>query len=71
MGVSVGPQSSSHETEDADPTYRQYCRPTFPSPPWTYILFLGLPIMLAITAVKFIPWFCILKLMVSKRIIHI
>lgn len=62
----IGPLSSSHEMElDSDPVFRTYCRPTYDPPPVSYIIFLGIPILLIVLAVSFIPWFIVLKTMVS------
>lgn len=62
----LGPLSSSHEAAvDADPMYRQYCRPTYPSPPAWMVIFLGVPLLLLVLAVSFVPWFIVLKLMVT------
>ncbi|RYG69938.1 hypothetical protein EON64_01440 [archaeon] len=60
----IGPLSSSHEVQDADRKYRQYCRPMYQPPPAWMIIFLGVPMILLVLAVSFIPWFFVLKLMV-------
>ena len=63
----IGPLSSSYESEtDSDPMNRQYCRPTYPSPPIYLIVLVGIPILLSVLAISFIPWFFVLKLMVLE-----
>jgi hypothetical protein len=59
------PLSSSYETDDAHPSYRAYCRPTFASPPAWLVVFVGWPILLFITVVKLIPWLYGLYIMVT------
>lgn len=66
----IGPLSSSHELDDADPAHRQYCRPTYTPPPAWMIIFLGIPCMLLVLGVSFIPWFFVLKLMVTDAKTH-
>lgn len=64
-GTCMGPLSSSWESDvDSDPLYRQYCRPTYQSPPGWMIVFIGVPIMLLVLLISFIPWYFVLKLMV-------
>lgn len=63
----IGPLSSSHEAQtDADVMYRQYCRPTYQPPPAWMIVCIGIPLLLLVLAVSFIPWFIVLRLMVSN-----
>ena len=62
----MGPLSSSHEMEDAEPHYRDYCRTSFASPPAYLIIFVGLPILALVTAASLLPWFYGLELMVSS-----
>jgi hypothetical protein len=58
--------SSSYESEtDSDSSNRFYCRPTYHPPPSSYVIFIGIPILLTVLAFSFIPWFVVLKLMVS------
>jgi hypothetical protein len=67
----IGPLSSSHEAEtDADPMYKQYCRPTFTPPPAFLIIFVGIPLILLVLAVSYIPWFVVLKMMVADAKSH-
>lgn len=62
--TAIGPLSSSHESElDADPINRSYCRPTYPPPSISLILLVGVPILLGVLTISFIPWFFVLKLM--------
>lgn len=62
----IGPLSSSHEVEtDSDPIFRKYCRPTYQSPPALYIICFGLPVLLLVLVISFIPWFFVLRMMVS------
>jgi carbonic anhydrase/acetyltransferase-like protein (isoleucine patch superfamily) len=59
----VGPLSSSHELQDAKPENKKYCRAAFPGPsPW-YIIFIGAPILMAISIAERIPWFFALQAM--------
>jgi hypothetical protein len=62
----IGPLSSSYESEtDSDSSNRFYCRPTYQPPPSSYIIFIGIPILLTVLAFSLIPWFIVLKLMVN------
>lgn len=64
-GTNLGPLSSSHEQDDAEPHYRHYCRPSFKPPPAYMILLLGCPVLLCVLAVGLIPWYYALLFMVS------
>ena len=64
-GTCMGPLSSSHEKDDAEPHYRNYCRPAFQQPPAYLILFVGCPVLLCVLAVGLIPWYYALLWMVS------
>jgi acetyltransferase-like isoleucine patch superfamily enzyme/acyl carrier protein len=61
----IGPLSSSHEKDDANPNNLSYCRPSFPSPPWYLIVFYGLPVLASVAMVSYAPWVIGLHLMVS------
>ena len=63
-GTCLGPLSSSHEMQDADPDNRNYCRTAFEQPPWTYIVFLGVPTLAFVNVVAYVPWYFGLTLMV-------
>jgi acetyltransferase-like isoleucine patch superfamily enzyme/acyl carrier protein len=65
-GTHLGPLSSSHEKDDANPNNLSYCRPAFPSPPWYLLLFYGLPVLIAVAMVSYAPWVIGLHLMVSN-----
>jgi acyl-CoA synthetase (AMP-forming)/AMP-acid ligase II/acetyltransferase-like isoleucine patch superfamily enzyme/acyl carrier protein len=63
----IGPLSSSYESEtDSDSANRQYCRPTYQTPPARLIVLVGIPILLSVLAISFIPWFIMLKIMVTE-----
>jgi hypothetical protein len=67
----MGPLTSSHETnspggDQQKPQNRRYCRPTYTPPPWYLIVFVGVPVLLAVTVLAAVPWFLVLKLMVSN-----
>jgi hypothetical protein len=64
-GTNLGPLSSSHEQDDAEPHYRHYCRPSFKPPPAYMILLLGCPVLLCVLAVGLIPWYYALLFMVT------
>ena len=69
-GTCLGPLSSSHEKDDAEPHYRNYCRQAFQQPPAYLILFLGVPLLLCVLAVGLIPWYYALQFMVRKYCVH-
>ena len=70
-GTCIGPLSSSHEAStDANPKFRDYCRPLYASPPAWMIIFIGVPILLFVLAASFIPWFFVLKAMVQDASTH-
>jgi hypothetical protein len=67
----MGPLTSSHETnspkgDQQKPANRRYCRPTYTPPPAYLIILLGIPILALVTILSAIPWFLVLKLMVSN-----
>ena len=51
----MGPLSSSYEAEDTDPSYRRYCRPTFPSPTCWRRYVIGWPCLLAVKLAGLVP----------------
>ena len=63
-GTQMGPLSSSHEQEDAQPSNRKYCRPGFPSPPLWLVVLCGMPILAAVALVSYAPWVLVLRAMV-------
>lgn len=65
-GTHIGPLSSSHEKDDANPNNLSFCRPAFPSPPWYLVLFYGLPILVSVAMVSYAPWVVGLHMMVSN-----
>jgi acetyltransferase-like isoleucine patch superfamily enzyme/acyl carrier protein len=65
-GTHLGPLSSSHEKDDANPNNLSYCRPAFPSPPWYLIVFYGLPVLASVAMVSYAPWVIGLHLMVAN-----
>lgn len=65
-GTCLGPLSSSHEQDDAEAHYRDYCRTAHAAPPAWMVLLLGVPILLAVTAISMLPWFYGLRLMVAS-----
>jgi len=65
-GTCIGPLSSSHEKDDAEPSYRNYCRPGFLQPPAYMILLFGCPLLILVTSIGLIPWYIGLKLMVAS-----
>ena len=65
-GTCLGPLSSSHEKDDAEPHYWNYCRTAFKPPPAFMIIILGCPLLLAVTAVGLVPWYFMLMLMVRE-----
>lgn len=65
-GTCLGPLSSSHEKDDAEPNYRDYCRPGFLQPPAYTIILLGCPILILVTSIGLIPWYIGLRIMVSS-----
>ena len=65
-GTCLGPLSSSHEVEDAEAHYRDYARPGFMSPPAYLILFVGIPILLLVLIISYVPWYFGLKIMVQS-----
>ena len=67
----MGPLTSSHETDSPggdqqNPRNRRYCRPTYTPPPTYLIVLVGIPILALVTIIAQIPWFFVLKLMVSN-----
>lgn len=62
----LGPLSSSHELDGAESYNRNFCRPTYLSPPFQFILFIGVPVFAVVLAVSLVPWYFILKLMVYE-----
>ena len=56
----MGPMSSSYEAEDTDPSYRRYCRPTFPSPACWRRYVIGWPCLLAVKLAGLVPILCLL-----------
>jgi acyl-CoA synthetase (AMP-forming)/AMP-acid ligase II/carbonic anhydrase/acetyltransferase-like protein (isoleucine patch superfamily)/acyl carrier protein len=69
-GTCIGPLSSSHEADDAESDYRNYCRPGFDSPPTWMVVFFGIPILLIVYIIGRIPWFIALKMMVASAKAH-
>ena len=49
-GICLGPLTSSHEQHDASEKNWSYCRASFPSPPCSLYLVLGLPALLFVQA---------------------
>jgi len=65
-GTCLGPLSSSHEQEDADESYKKYCRPAYEQPPAYLIIFVGIPILLLVYSISVVPWYFGLELMVGN-----
>lgn len=65
-GTCLGPLSSSYEQDDAEAHYRDYARPGFASPPAFLILLIGVPILLSVLIISYIPWYIGLKFMVHQ-----
>jgi len=62
----LGPLSSfPHESADADVENREYCRPGFLQPQALHILVVGIPLILAVNVVAFVPWYIGLTVMVN------
>lgn len=67
----MGPLTSSHEMNSPlgnqqKPVNRRYCRPTYSAPPAHLIILIGIPIIILITVLSAVPWFVVLKLMVTN-----
>jgi len=65
-GTHIGPLSSSHEREDADPRSMSYCRTAFPSPPLSLIVLIGIPVLATVAMVSYAPWVIVLRAMVNE-----
>lgn len=65
-GTCLGPLSSSHEVDDAEAHYRDYARPGFAAPPAWLILLVGIPIMLLVLVISYMPWYFGLRVMVNN-----
>lgn len=65
-GTSIGPLSSSHEMNDGEAHFRDYCRPSFSPPPFMLILLVGIPILLINISIGLVPWYLGLRILVSS-----
>ena len=63
-GTCLPPLSSSHEIKDADPEYRKFVRQAFQQPSAAHVLCVGVPILLLVNIVAFVPWYFGLMYMV-------
>ena len=64
-GVTYGPHASSHDQPSPD-SYAQYNRAVIPQPHWAVKMFVGIPIILFVKLVAYIPWFAALALLLSQ-----
>jgi acetyltransferase-like isoleucine patch superfamily enzyme len=64
-GTHIGPLSSSHELQDAEGRNIKYCRPAFPSPPVWLMFCVGMPILVLVAMVSYVPWVVLLHFMVT------
>ena len=64
-GTCIGPLSSSHEMNDGEAHFRDYCRPSFAPPPFMLILLVGIPILLFNISIGLVPWYFGLRILVS------
>jgi len=65
-GTCIGPLSSSHEMNDGEAHFRDYCRPSFLPPPFMLILLIGIPIILFNISIGLVPWYFGLRILVSS-----
>ena len=66
-GCCLPPLSSSHEIDDADPKYRDFCRAAFKPPPFALWLLIGMPLFLMVKVFAMMPQVILLVLMVQDR----
>lgn len=64
-GTVWGPQSSSHEEPSSD-AYASYNRNAVPTPNGALIAFIGVPILLVIRIICYVPWFAALFMLLSQ-----
>ena len=62
----IGPQSSSHEVNDANFSNRKYCRPLYSQPSIFLMVFLGFPIIALVTIISYLPWYFLLRNMENE-----
>lgn len=64
-GTVWGPQASSHEEPSSD-AYAAYNRTAAPAPHPALIAFIGVPIVLVIQVICYVPWFAALFMLLSQ-----
>lgn len=68
-GTDVGPLSSSHEMDAADPKNAEYCRMGLSSPPLHLLFLVGFPLLGLVAAVTLVPWMIILHFMLQQAVL--
>lgn len=62
----LGPLSSSHELEDSSVENKKYCRPLMTGPPYHLVCFVGVPILVLVAFVSYLPWYTVIVYMESN-----